>query len=111
MEEAAKKTAWRLIPYGMFVLTTRDKQGEKVGAATINWLTQTSFAPPLVAIGVKADSLAHKHIEETGLFASMSWARIRRIWRSPSSSPKSARGTPSEVRTSNRVARQAAPCW
>ena len=69
MDEAAKKTSLRTIPYGMYVLTTRNCDGQNVGAATVNWVTQTSFQPPLVAVGVKADSGAHAHIRETGVFA------------------------------------------
>ena len=66
MDEAAKKTALRMIPYGMFVLTTKSSDGKNLGAATVNWITQTSFAPPLIAVGVKADSPAHVHIKGTG---------------------------------------------
>ena len=69
MDEAAKKTALRMIPYGMYVLTTKSQDGQDVGAATVNWLTQTSFSPPLVAVGVKADSGTHQHIKDTGVFA------------------------------------------
>lgn len=38
-------------------------------AATVNWVTQTSFAPPQVVVEVKADSGAHAIIKETGTFA------------------------------------------
>lgn len=69
MNEDAKKTALRMIPYGMFVLTSKAKDGPDVGAATINWITQASFAPPLIAVGVKADSTNHHHIRDTGVFA------------------------------------------
>ncbi len=69
MDEAVKKTALRMIPYGMFVLTTRAKTGPEVGAATVNWVTQASFTPPLVAVGVKADSSSHRHIKDSGVFA------------------------------------------
>ena len=69
MDEDAKKTALRMIPYGMYVLTSKSKDGSEVSAATVNWLTQTSFAPPLVAVGVKSDSGAHAHITDTGVFA------------------------------------------
>ncbi|MEC8856739.1 MAG: flavin reductase family protein [Chloroflexota bacterium] len=69
MDEDAKKTALRMIPYGMYVLTSKSKDGKDVSAATVNWLTQTSFAPPLVAVGVKGDSGAHAHITDTGVFA------------------------------------------
>ena len=68
MDENAKKTALRMIPYGLYVLTAESPSGA-VAAATINWVTQTSFAPPLVVLGVKADSGAHAIIKETGQFA------------------------------------------
>lgn len=67
MNEDAKKTALRMIPYGLYVLTAKGGDG-KVAAATVNWVTQTSFAPPLVALGVKADSAAHAIIKESGQF-------------------------------------------
>ena len=55
MNEDAKKTALRMIPYGLYVLTAQDGSG-RAGAATVNWVTQTSFQPPLIAVGVKKDS-------------------------------------------------------
>ncbi len=67
MNEEAKKVALRMINYGMYLLTARD--GEDIGAATVNWLSQTSFKPPLVMIGVKADSHLHSLIEKTRTFA------------------------------------------
>ena len=67
MDADAKKTALRMIPYGLFVLTAAGRDGRKSGA-TINWVTQASFAPPLVAVGVKTDSLTHALIEESGGF-------------------------------------------
>ncbi len=69
MDEAAKKTALRMIPYGMFVLSTKESGGQGANAATINWATQTSFQPPLIAVGVKADSGVHQQIKDTGVFA------------------------------------------
>jgi flavin reductase (DIM6/NTAB) family NADH-FMN oxidoreductase RutF len=67
MDADAKKIALRMIPYGIYVLTADDGKGN-VGAATVNWVTQGSFAPPLVAIGVKADSGAHTVVKGTGRF-------------------------------------------
>src|SRR5262249_55862205 len=58
MDPNAKKTALRMIPYGLYVLTAANKEG-KVAAATVNWVTQASFEPPLVVVGVKADSGGH----------------------------------------------------
>ena len=65
--KAAKKTALLMIPYGLYVLSARD--GETVGAGTVNWVTQTSFEPPLLAIGVKKDSTVYKVMTETRKFA------------------------------------------
>jgi flavin reductase (DIM6/NTAB) family NADH-FMN oxidoreductase RutF len=67
MDADARKTTLRMIPYGIYVLTADDGKGN-VGAATVNWVTQGSFAPPLVVVGVKADSGAHTVVKGTGKF-------------------------------------------
>ena len=67
MNADAKKTALRMIPYGIYVLTADD--GANVAAATVNWVTQTSFNPPLIAVGVKADSGAYQVVKKTRAFA------------------------------------------
>lgn len=67
MDTDAKKTALRMIPYGLFVLTAAADDGQMT-AATINWVTQASFAPPLVAVGVRADSHSHAAIEQSNAF-------------------------------------------
>ncbi len=68
MDEQVKKAALRMIPYGLYVLTSADGRGQ-VAAATVNWVTQTSFKPPLVVVGVKVDSGAHDLIKDTRHFA------------------------------------------
>lgn len=67
MNDDHKKTALRMIPYGIYVLTAKAGDGT-IGTATVNWVTQTSFAPPLVAIGVKADSGAYAALKDSGKF-------------------------------------------
>jgi flavin reductase (DIM6/NTAB) family NADH-FMN oxidoreductase RutF len=67
MNQDAKKTALRMIPYGIYVLTADDGKGN-VAAATVNWVTQTAFAPPLVVVGVKTDSGAYSIVKGTGNF-------------------------------------------
>ena len=54
MNAEHKKTVLRMIPYGIYVLTADDGKGN-IAAATVNWVTQTAFAPPLVVVGVKTD--------------------------------------------------------
>jgi flavin reductase (DIM6/NTAB) family NADH-FMN oxidoreductase RutF len=68
MDADTKKTALRAIPYGLFVLTA-DGGNDGIAAATINWVTQASFSPPLVAVGVKADSHTRTAIAASGHFA------------------------------------------
>ena len=67
MDEQDKKTALRMIPYGLYVMTAVGK-GAAPAAATINWVTQTSFAPPLLALGVRPDSGVYGAATETGHF-------------------------------------------
>lgn len=68
MDPTVKKTTLRMIPYGLYILTAENTRGE-VAAATVNWVTQASFEPPLVVVGVKADSNAHTLVQETRAFA------------------------------------------
>ena len=68
MDPASKKTALRMIPYGLYVLTAENSAGD-VAAATVNWVTQASFEPPLVVVAVKADSSVHSMIKESKSFA------------------------------------------
>ena len=67
MDENAKKKALLMIPYGLYVLGV--KNGDNQTVATVNWVTQTAFQPPLIVVGVKKDSGAHAMIKESGKFA------------------------------------------
>jgi len=68
MNADAKKAALRMIPYGIYVLTADDGKGN-VAAATVNWVTQTAFAPPLIVVGVKTDSGAYQIVRSAQKFA------------------------------------------
>jgi flavin reductase (DIM6/NTAB) family NADH-FMN oxidoreductase RutF len=57
-----------MIPYGICVLTADDGKGN-ISAATVNWLTQTAFAPPLVVVGVKTDSGTYQTVKAAQAFA------------------------------------------
>lgn len=67
MDADAKKTALRMIPYGLYVLTAEGPEG--AAAATVNWVTQASFEPPLVVVGVKKDSGIWSAIRASRAFA------------------------------------------
>ncbi len=68
MNADAKKTVLRMIPYGIYVLTADDGKGN-IAAATVNWVTQSAFAPPLIVVGVKSDSGIYKTVKEAKAFA------------------------------------------
>ena len=57
-----------MIPYGLYVMTAKDKDG-RILDATVNWITQASFKILLVAVGVKADSQIDNIVKTAGNFA------------------------------------------
>lgn len=66
-EQQTRKTVLRMISYGLFALgTVRDTD---VDLATVNWLTQVSFDPPLLAISVENGSHSIVLMRQTRLFA------------------------------------------
>jgi flavin reductase (DIM6/NTAB) family NADH-FMN oxidoreductase RutF len=67
MDPAAKKKALRLLSYGLCVATSRDEAGPAAG--TINWLSQTSFSPPLVMVAIRLDSGLHRAVASSRVFA------------------------------------------
>jgi flavin reductase (DIM6/NTAB) family NADH-FMN oxidoreductase RutF len=68
MDESVKKIALRMIPYGLYVLTAESPSG-KIAGASVNWVTQCSFEPPLLVVGVKVESTIHDVIIEANAFA------------------------------------------
>ncbi|GAB5603399.1 flavin reductase family protein [Thermus sp. FJN-A] len=73
MDLEAKKKVLRSFTYGLYLLTAKD--GEDYAAGTVNWVTQASFTPPLIALGVKRDSRLHELIGRTGKLALMTLAQ------------------------------------
>ncbi len=67
MNEAAKKIALRKISYGLYVVGVR--QDENLNAFTADWLSQCSFAPPLVMLGVRRDSGSNAMLRQGRVFA------------------------------------------
>lgn len=67
LDPNAKKKALRLISYGLYVATAR--HGELYGSGTINWLSQSSFDPPLVMAGIQRDSSLHQAVSGSRAFA------------------------------------------
>jgi flavin reductase (DIM6/NTAB) family NADH-FMN oxidoreductase RutF len=67
MDETAKKQVLRLFSYGLYAVTARE--GEQTAAMTVNWATQVSFAPPLIAVSMERESRTRAMVMRTGVFA------------------------------------------
>lgn len=67
MDEEAKKTLLRKIPYGLFIAGS--KAGEEVSAGTINWLAQASFRPPMLMVALQGGSRLHSLAEASKALA------------------------------------------
>ena len=68
MDDNARKAALPMILYGLHVMSAED-QDRRIPAGTLNWIAHPSFKPPLVAIGVKADSQIHDITKTARYFA------------------------------------------
>lgn len=67
MDEDTKRQVLRRIPYGMFVMTAL-ADGAPV-ASTLTWLSQCSFHPPLLMVGVQSNSRMHEAVDGSGSLA------------------------------------------
>ena len=67
MDLEAKKIALRKIPHGVYVVGV--KQDSQINAFTGTWLTQVSFTPPLVAVGMRKDTHSFKMVEAGKVFS------------------------------------------
>jgi len=67
MDEDARRKVLRQVPYGMYVMTAIEEGAP--AASTLTWLSQCSFHPPLVMIGIQTNSLMHAAVEKSGAVA------------------------------------------
>jgi flavin reductase (DIM6/NTAB) family NADH-FMN oxidoreductase RutF len=63
MDPTTKKRALRLLTNGLYILTSR--AGKQVGVATVTWVSQASFKPPLVMAAVRKGSNVFRCLEES----------------------------------------------
>jgi flavin reductase (DIM6/NTAB) family NADH-FMN oxidoreductase RutF len=68
MDARKKKFILRMIPYGVHILTTVDAAGAPV-AATVHWVMQTSFDPPLVTLALRPGGPVYAAIRHSNRFA------------------------------------------
>lgn len=67
MDKEIRKKILRKIPYGLYILGLRD--GEKFHGMVGSWLSQCSFEPPLLMLGIKQGSYSHKMLEHNAFFS------------------------------------------
>jgi flavin reductase (DIM6/NTAB) family NADH-FMN oxidoreductase RutF len=61
-----RRVLWTL-PYGLYVVGSR--AGERMNLMTLNWATQVSFEPKLLAVSVEKTAVTHELIASGGVFA------------------------------------------
>lgn len=67
MDPKVKQKTLQLFSNGMYIITSRS--GERLGAATVTWVSQASFKPPLIMAAIRPDSNAFKCLAESGFAA------------------------------------------
>jgi flavin reductase (DIM6/NTAB) family NADH-FMN oxidoreductase RutF len=65
MDAKAKKDTLRLLTNGIYVLTSRN--GDDYGVATITWVSQVSFQPPLVMAALRKDGNVFRCLQASGV--------------------------------------------
>jgi flavin reductase (DIM6/NTAB) family NADH-FMN oxidoreductase RutF len=63
MDPKTRQKALRMLTNGMYVLTSRD--GENFGAATVTWVSQASFKPPLLMAALRKDGSVFQCLAES----------------------------------------------
>ena len=61
MDKEIRKKILRKIPYGLYILGLRD--GQKFHGMVGSWVSQCSFEPPLLMLGIKKGSYSHQMME------------------------------------------------
>lgn len=71
-DKVRRRVLWTL-PYGLYVVGSR--HGDRRNGMTTNWVTQVSFAPKLMGIGVEKTAFTHELISSGGVFSICTVAR------------------------------------
>jgi flavin reductase (DIM6/NTAB) family NADH-FMN oxidoreductase RutF len=66
-DKLRRRVLWKM-PYGLYVVGSTDR-GERRNGMTTNWVTQLSFDPKWVGIGIEHDAFTHELIEAGGVFS------------------------------------------
>lgn len=71
-DKLRRRVLWTF-PSGLYVLGSR--HGDRRNGMTINWVSQVSFDPKLVAVGIERTAVTHELVEGGGAFSVCTVAR------------------------------------
>ena len=69
MNDEVRRAVLQRIPYALFVVGARSADSGEMTAYAGNWLTQTSFEPPLVVLGARAEGDGYRLIRDGGVLS------------------------------------------
>ncbi len=72
MNLSDKKRALKMFQYGLYILTSKSsdpKETMPYAAATVTWVSQASFEPPLVMVGIRKEGWPHEAVKQSLIFA------------------------------------------
>jgi flavin reductase (DIM6/NTAB) family NADH-FMN oxidoreductase RutF len=72
VDETARKQTLRMVPYALYLMGVRRKEvrdpATDLNAFVASWVTQVSFKPPMLVVGVKRDAHSNEMVKEAGVF-------------------------------------------
>jgi flavin reductase (DIM6/NTAB) family NADH-FMN oxidoreductase RutF len=67
-EKLRRRVLWKM-PYGLYLIGSRGNEAHLKCLMTANWVTQLSFAPKLVGVGIERSALTHEFVETGDCFS------------------------------------------
>jgi flavin reductase (DIM6/NTAB) family NADH-FMN oxidoreductase RutF len=67
MDTATGRAVLRLLSNDIYVLTSRSS--DRYGAATVTWLSQASFKPPMIMVAIRRQSSVFQCFQQSGAAA------------------------------------------
>lgn len=67
MDPDTRKTTLRMFSNGIYIITSRC--GDRYGGATVTWISQASFKPPMLMAAIRADSNVFRCLQESKVVA------------------------------------------
>ena len=64
-DKLRRRVLWTM-PYGLYVLGSR--AGDRRNGMTMNWVSQVSFEPKLLGVGIEKGALTHELVTASGVF-------------------------------------------